>query len=180
MRWSRLLPHLRALLFRRKAEDDLDAELTSHLDFQAAKHAAAGMSDEEARRRARIEFGGLEQAREEVRDVDRWHGIDVLARNLKYALRSLRKSPGFSSIAVLILGIGIGANLAVFSLVDSLLFRPIPVERPEEIVRISSIDKQGRLGNLPSTIVDPLKRESAFQGVCGFNTSYEGAEINGT
>jgi predicted permease len=180
MRWSKLLPRLRALLFRRKAEGDLDAELTSHLELQAGKYLAAGMSEEEARRRARIEFGGLEQAREQVRDVDRWHWIDVLARNLKYALRSLRKSPGFSLVAVLILAIGIGSNLAVFSLVDSLLFRAIPVERPEELVRISSIDKQSRLGNLSSIIVDPLKRDSAFRGVCGFNTSYEGAEINGT
>jgi predicted permease len=179
MRWSKFLPHLRALLFRRKAEDDLDAELTSHLDFQIGKHIAAGMSEEEAHRRARIEFGGLEQAREQVRDVDRWHWIDVFGRNLKYALRTLRKSPVFSLIAVIILAIGIGANLAVFSLVDSLLFRPLPVERPEELVRISTVDKQGRLGNLPSTIVDPVKQFAAFHGICGFNTSYEGAEING-
>ena len=93
MRWSRFSPRLRALLFRGKAEVDLDDELASHLEFQIRKHIAAGMGEDEARRRARIEFGGLELTREEVRDVDRWHLIDVLARNLKFALRSLRKSP---------------------------------------------------------------------------------------
>jgi predicted permease len=180
MRWSKFLPRLRSLVARRKAENDLDDELRSHLDFQARKHAAEGMSEEEARRSARIELGGFEQTKETVRDVDRWRWVDVLARNLKYAVRTLVKSPGFSLVAVVILAVGIGSNLAVFSLVDSLLFRPLPVERPEELVRISSIDKQGRLGNLPSTIVEPLKRDSAFQGVCGFNTSDEGAEIDGT
>jgi len=179
MRWSRILPRLRSLFSRRKAEADFDDEIESHVELQARKHIAAGLSEEEAWRRARIDLGGVQQTRESVRDVNRWRLFDAFARNLRQALRTLRKSPIFTLVAVVILAVGIGANLAVFSLVDSLLFRPLPVDRPEELVRVSTIDKQGRLGNLPSTIADPVQRISAFHGVCTFNTSYEGADING-
>ncbi|MGH9664339.1 MAG: hypothetical protein ACRD9L_07950, partial [Bryobacteraceae bacterium] len=105
--------------------------------------------------------------------------LDTAGRNLKYAALSLAKSPGFSLITVMILAAGIGFNVRAFSLVDALVFRSLPVERPEELVRISSIDNQWRLGQLPSTILAPLGRDP-LQGLCGFDTAYEGAEVNGT
>ena len=161
-------------------DDELDDELSSHLEFQMRKHMAAGMSEAEARRRARIEFGGMDVTKEQCRDVDPWRRVDAARRNLKYALRSLAKSPAFSAIAIVILAMGVGATVGAFSIVDALLFRPLAVPRPGELVRIASIDKQGRLGSLPSTILEPLKKSAWLGGACGFNTSYEGAEAMGT
>src|ERR1700693_4688602 len=130
MRWDSLLRHLRALWQRQRVEQDLDEELASHLELEARKLAARGMSMDEARRAARVEFGGFEHAKEECRDVDRWQWTDTLARNLRLAFRSLVRTPGFSLTAILILAIGIGSNLAVFSLLDSLLLRPLPLDKP--------------------------------------------------
>src|SRR5579863_4632054 len=135
------------------SSDDLDDELSSHLEFQARKYMAAGMSEQEARRRARLEFGGVDLAKEQCRDVDPWHRVDAARRNLRYALRSLAKSPAFSLIAIVILALGIGATVGAFAIVDALLFRPLGVQRPNELVRIAASDKDGRLRQLPSTIL---------------------------
>ena len=157
-------------------EEDLNDELASHLEFQVRKHMAEGMSEPEARRLARIEFGWVDLAKEQCRDVDPWHWADASRRNLKYALRALAKSPGFSAIAIAILAAGIGATVGTFSLVDALLFRPLALPRPGELVQIASAGKDGRLNELPSTILDPLRSGTWLSGVCGFNTGYEGAE----
>jgi putative ABC transport system permease protein len=159
---------------------DLDDELGSHLEFQVRKHMTAGMSEVEARRLARIEFGGMDRTKEDCRDVDPWRHVDRARRNMKYAMRSLAKSPTFAAIAIAILGVGIGVTVGAFSVVDALLYRPLGVERPDELVRISSIDRKGRIGRMPSTLVGALQSSTWLRGVCGFNTSDEGAEINGT
>jgi hypothetical protein len=148
--------------------DDLNDELSSHLEFQVRKHMAAGMSEAEARRRAYIEFGGMDRTKEECRDVDPWRHVDGARRNLKYALRSLAKSPTFTAIAIAILGVGIGVTVGAFSVMDALLYRPLGVERPEELVRISSIDRKDRIGRMPSTLVDALRSSTWLSGVCGF------------
>ncbi|HEX4808227.1 MAG TPA: ABC transporter permease [Bryobacteraceae bacterium] len=179
MRWGRIQHLLQTLLFRHIAESDLKEELTAHIELQARKHMAAGMNEEEARRRARIEFGGIETAREECREVDHWRWIDASTRNLKHCVRSLAKSPGFVLVFILILTVGIGSNLAVFSTMDALLLRPLPVERPNELVRILAEDRQGNWSNVPSTFLDALEGNRAFQGICGFSTSLLAAENDG-
>lgn len=161
-------------------DEDLNDELAAHLEFQVRKHIAAGMSEPEARRRARIEFGGLDAAKEQCRDVDPWHWLDASRRNLKHVIRALAKSPAFTLIAIAIVAVGIGATVGTFALLDAILFRPLPVDRPGELVRIAAAGKQGRLFQLPSTIVDPLKSSTWLSSVCGFNTGYEGAETNST
>jgi len=161
-------------------EEDLNDELASHLEFQVRKHMAEGMSESEARRRAGIEFGGLDLAREQCRDADPWHWLDASRRNLRHALRALGRSKLFSLVAIAILAVGIGATVGTFGLVDALLFRPLAVPRPYELVRIASLQKDGRLRQLPSTILDPLKSSTWLSGACGFNTGYEGGETNGT
>ncbi len=180
MRLSSFRQRLRSLLFRQKAELDLEDELTAHIELQLKKHLAEGMSEEEARRRARIEFGGLDKTAEECREVDRWRWIDASARNLKHCFRSLGKSPGFVLVFVSILMVSIGSNLAVFSTMDALLLRPLPVERPDELVRIVAKDQQGNWSNVPSTFLDGLEADRAFEGLCGFSTSLLAAEIEGS
>ena len=105
--------------------------------------------------------------------------LEAFFRDLRYSARMLRKSPGFTAVALLVLALGIGSNLAVFSLIDALLLRPIPVARPAELVRVSGREGVGVLQALPSTLLDALRNERVFQGVCGFETPLQTAEIAG-
>ena len=162
------------------SNQDLDDELSSHLEFQTRKHMAAGLSEAEARRRARIEFGGLDLTKEQCRDVDPWRSVESARRNLRYALRSLAKSPAFSLIAIAILAVGIGATVAAFGILDAVLFRRLAIPHPDELVRIGSIGREGRINRLPSTILSPLHDAKWLAGACGFNVSDEGAEVDGT
>lgn len=110
--------------------DRIDAELQAHLDEQIAEYVAAGMPLDEARRRARLEFGGFVQAREAVRDVSRGAFFEILRRDARHAVRSLIAAPGFTAAAVLSLGLGIGATTAIFTIVDAFMMRPLPVSDP--------------------------------------------------
>src|SRR6266849_4944071 len=119
--------HWLTRLFRKqRAEKQLDAELRFHLEQQIADFVAAGMSPQEARHRARLEFGGIERVKEEVRDT-RWEThLDNFARDFRYAFRNLRKDRRFSLIAILALALGIGASTVVFSVVYNVFFHALP------------------------------------------------------
>ena len=134
MGWTDLWLRVRALARRRGAECELDEELNFHLEMEARKNRLAGMSEAQARRAARVEFGGVERAREECRDARGVAFLQNLARDLRYGWRVLLKTPLFTAIAILSLAIGIGANTAIFSLVDTVLLRMLPVRSPEQLV----------------------------------------------
>ncbi|MBL8114734.1 MAG: ABC transporter permease [Acidobacteria bacterium] len=117
----------------KKAETDLEREVRFHLDALVAQYESEGMSPAEARRRARLEFGGPEQVKEACREESRWHFLSEVRRDLDFGLRMLRKAPGVSFAAVLSLALGIGANTAIFSLMNAVLWKTLPVPEPRSI-----------------------------------------------
>src|SRR5258707_3451986 len=129
---------LAALFRRRRLENDLDEELRSHLEMAVELNLHKGMSAEDARREALRSFGGVEQTKENYRDQRGLPMIETTMQDLRFGLRMLRRSPGFSILAILCLTLGIGANAAVFSWVEGILFRPYPaVVHQEQLLAIS-------------------------------------------
>jgi predicted permease len=122
-------------LFRKRGRA-LDEEMQFHLEKQIEANRAAGMSSDEARRQALIAFGGVQQTREKVSEARWTHFPEILLQDARYAWRLLRKTPVFTSIVVLTLAVGIGLNTAVFSMIDAVMFRALPVKNPEQLVLV--------------------------------------------
>ena len=125
---------------RERTERKLDAELRFHLEQQIADYVATGMTRDEARRRARLEFGGFEQTKEECRDVGAAHFVETFLQDLRYGLRQLKGNPAFTAVAVLTLALSIGANTAIFSLIDAVVLRMLPVSHPDELMQVRIYD----------------------------------------
>jgi hypothetical protein len=123
---------------RRRMERDLDRELRHHLESRIEELMRSGSTGTEARRRAAIEFGGVAQVQEEVRETWTWRWLDVLARDVRYAVRTLLLHRGFAAAAALSLALGIGANTAIFSLVNGVLLTPLPYPEAERLLRLSA------------------------------------------
>ncbi len=124
----------------------MDEELRAHFEHQVEKYVQSGLPLEEAKRRARLEFGGLDQVKEECRDARGVSFTETMIQDLRYALRVLRKAPGFTVVAVISLGLGIGANTAIFQLLDALRLRSLPVPKPQELAEVRIVGGNQGMG----------------------------------
>ncbi len=159
-----LMRRLGAIFQRRRLEEDLDAEVRSHVEMATEMNRSAGMSEEEARRAALRNFGGVEQAKELYRERRGVPMIETTLQDLRFGLRMLRRSPGFSVLAILCLTLGIGANAAVFSWVEGILFRPYPAVSHQERLLALGGTERGEAGGTPLSWPDfaDLQRSSTL------------------
>ncbi|HTZ58588.1 MAG TPA: ABC transporter permease [Acidobacteriaceae bacterium] len=173
--WSDLRVRLRSLFRSNTVSREIDQELQFHLDQQVEKYLRAGLTVEEAKRRIRVEFGGLPQVREDCQDAIGISFIEHIGQDLRYAMRVFRRTPGFTIVVVMTLALGIGANTAVFSLINAVLLRMLPVKDPQQLVQFSKLEPDNtRNGYFSYPEFKLFQRETrAFSGIFAF------ADLNG-
>jgi putative ABC transport system permease protein len=146
---------LRSLFRRKTVESEMDEELRFHFEKQVEKLVRSGIAPAEARRRARLEFGGIDQVKEEYREARGVSFLETLVQDIRYGLRILGRTPVITFVAILSLALGIGANTAIFSLIDTVMLRMLPVQKPEELIQV--LRKSPRAGSEPtSSFTNPL------------------------
>ena len=173
---KRLTSQLRSLLRKGKPEEDLAEEVQFHLDNEIAKNVKGGMTPQEARYAALRTFGGVDQVKEHCRDIRGIRLVEEFLQDVRYGLRTLRKSPGFTSVAVVTLGLAISANTTIFSVVYAVLLRPLPYPNPEQIMLIWADNPklQIDLHDLPPSnadIRDWRSQNRVFQALAAFRSS---------
>jgi macrolide transport system ATP-binding/permease protein len=164
--WFKAPLRLKSLFRRGRAEFELDEELQFHLEKKTEEGIAEGLSPEEARRRALRAMGGLDQRKEEMRDMRRIHWFTDFFDDLRYAIRSLRRSPGLTAFVVGTIALGIGMTATPFSMLDALIFRPYPVPRPSEVVTLVGTSRDSQFdGYSYREYLDIRDRTKSYEGV---------------
>ena len=152
---------------RKRSAEDFAEEIKAHLALEADELHSEGLSESEAQRRARVEFGNTSLATEKFRLSSRWQGLDKLARDLRFGMRSLLKSPGFAITAILTVALGVGANTAVFSVMNAVLLKSLPVSDPEQLVYLRDSGPPSGTGTISKSdtinyvVYDTLRKQTS-------------------
>jgi len=164
---ARLWARLEALLRRSRVDQETAEELRFHLDMETAKQVRAGLAPQEARRQAQLALGGVSRTQDAVRDERGSNWLEHLPQDLRHAVRRLRRSPGFTLVAVLTLALGIGANTAIYSVVDGVLLRAIPFAEGKRLVMVWETDRRSNTTREPASwpdYVDLAERSRVLDG----------------
>jgi predicted permease len=160
---------LRNLFLARSVDADLDQEVHSHLEMLTEENIRAGLSPQEARRAARIVLGGVEQVKEQVRDARTGAFLDSLLQDLRFAMRSLRRTPGLTAFVAITLALGIGMTSATFSMVDGLILRPYPVPHPSSVVTLAGTTHDSSFENFSyREYLDIRTNRKSYDGVIAY------------
>lgn len=159
---------LRGLFTRRRLEREAEQEIEMHLDLLTARYVRAGTSPAEARRRARVKFGGVTQIKESLGDQAGFPMLESIVHDVRYSWRALLKNPSFSLIVVLTLGIGIGANAAVFSFVNAMLLQPLPFPEADRLVAVQETTWPSPMFVTPGDYVDWKEQNEVFETLSGY------------
>jgi predicted permease len=163
--WQRAVGFVRG----RRSDQDLEAEMAAHIEMAAEDQQRSGMSPGEARRAAAVKFGSLGSAREQVGDQRGLPWLESLCKDLGYAGRGMRRSPAFTGVVVLTLALGIGANTALFSLVEAVLLRNLPVRDPQNLYFLANAGARGANGAPPYTCYESFRDKArSFEGMAAF------------
>jgi predicted permease len=166
-----LMVRIRSLLHRQDADRDLDDEIRFHLEHETAKYLAQGLPPDEARRRALVAFGGVQQAREIHREVRGIRPLEELIADVRFALRALRRSPALAAAAIVTLALGIGAITSIFSAVNAVMLRPLPFAEPGRLVMLweESAERDWHRANVaPANFLDWREQMPAFDGLAAY------------
>jgi predicted permease len=187
MRWLHKLSMRIQMLFRRgHAGEELQSELEFHLDQQIAENIAAGMSRAEARSAALRSFGNPATLRDQARDTWSWQGLELLRSDIRFSMRTLVRTPGFSVLAILVMGLGIGANVALFTVVHSVLLKPLPFKDQDRLVRLYEANSKGAFQDnivAGGTFASWQSQARSFEGMAvsrgmSYNLSGSDAELS--
>jgi len=177
------LYRFRSFFRKPQLDQELDAEMAAHLGLAIEENLRRGMTPEEARRQALIGFGGTEQAKEHHRESRSLPVLEILSQDLRYTLRTLRRDRAFALIAILILALGIGANIAVFSVVNTILLRPLPFPDSQQLTWFAGSHGQGPLSGITYNVgsyEEFRHHNQSFQEVTAFQPFWGSSEYNMT